>query len=53
MAKKAMPFGGKQAMPFGGKKGKEEKMEKGMKKKKAGASKMGAYKDGGMVKGKC
>jgi hypothetical protein len=52
MAKKSMPFGGKQAMPFGGKKGKEEKMEKGMK-KKAGASKMGAYKNGGMVKGKC
>jgi hypothetical protein len=64
MAKKSMPFGGKQAMPFGGKeKGKEEKMEKKMgkkaymageaKEKKAGVSKMGAYKNGGMVKGKC
>jgi hypothetical protein len=58
-----MPFGGKMAKPFGGKeKGKEEKMEKKMgkkaymageaKEKKMGVTKMGAYKSGGMVKGR-
>lgn len=63
MAKGKMP-GFMMAKPFGGKeKGAEEKMEKkkgkaaylaGEKKEmKAGVKKMGAYKSGGMVKGKC
>jgi len=63
MAKK-MPFGGKMAKPFGAKESaKEEKMEKKMGKKaylagekkemKAGVTKMGKYRSGGMVKGKC
>jgi len=54
---------GKMAFPFGGKeKGKEEKMERRMGKAgylagekkgmKAGVKKMGAYKSGGMVKGR-
>lgn len=58
-----MPFGGKMAKPFGGKeKGKEEKMEKKMgkaaymagekKEAKMGVKKMGAYKAGGMAKGR-